>query len=129
GGDDGAAAGLLSRASGSTGRVKIVDVCEFYSPTGGGVRRYINQKLEFAGKFGHELTVIAPGAETRMEEAHGGTIAWIKSPQLPHVLEPPAGVAHPGPHRPGSGGRLLTLARRLAGGALARQGGESVLHA
>jgi alpha-1,6-mannosyltransferase len=63
--------------------VKIVDVCEFYSPTGGGVRRYINQKLEFAGKFGHELTVIAPGAETRMEKAHGGTIAWIKSPHLP----------------------------------------------
>jgi alpha-1,6-mannosyltransferase len=63
--------------------VKIVDVCEFYSPTGGGVRRYINQKLALAGKFGHELTIIAPGAYTRMEAAHGGTIAWIKSPHLP----------------------------------------------
>jgi alpha-1,6-mannosyltransferase len=63
--------------------VKIVDVCEFYSPTGGGVRRYINQKLALAGKFGHELTIIAPGAETRMEAARGGTIAWIKSPHLP----------------------------------------------
>jgi len=63
--------------------MKIVDVCEFYSPTGGGVRRYINQKLALAGKFGHELTIIAPGAETRMEAARGGTIAWIKSPHLP----------------------------------------------
>jgi alpha-1,6-mannosyltransferase len=63
--------------------VKIVDVCEFYSPTGGGVRRYINQKLELAQRFGHQLTVIAPGAETRTEKAHGGTIAWIKSPHLP----------------------------------------------
>ena len=63
--------------------MKIVDVCEFYSPTGGGVRRYINQKLALAGKFGHELTIIAPGAYTRMEAAHGGTIAWIKSPHLP----------------------------------------------
>ena len=63
--------------------VKIVDVCEFYSPTGGGVRRYINQKLELAARFGHELTIIAPGAETRTETAHGGTIAWIKSPHLP----------------------------------------------
>jgi alpha-1,6-mannosyltransferase len=63
--------------------VKIVDVCEFYSPTGGGVRRYINQKLELAGRFGHQLTIIAPGAETRMERAHGGAIAWIKSPHLP----------------------------------------------
>ncbi|MBW8708804.1 MAG: glycosyltransferase [Alphaproteobacteria bacterium] len=63
--------------------MKIVDVCEFYSPTGGGVRRYINQKLALAGKFGHQLTIIAPGAETRQEQAHGGTIAWIKSPHLP----------------------------------------------
>ena len=63
--------------------MKIVDVCEFYSPTGGGVRRYINQKLALADKFGHQLTVIAPGAETRTEKAHGGTIAWIKSPHLP----------------------------------------------
>ena len=63
--------------------MKIVDVCEFYSPTGGGVRRYINQKLALAEKFGHQLTVIAPGAETRTEEAHGGAIAWIKSPHLP----------------------------------------------
>ena len=38
------------------------------------MRRYINQKLALAGKFGHELTIIAPGAETRTEEAHGGTI-------------------------------------------------------
>jgi alpha-1,6-mannosyltransferase len=63
--------------------MKIVDVCEFYSPTGGGVRRYINQKLELADRFGHQLTIIAPGAETRTEKAHGGTIAWIKSPHLP----------------------------------------------
>ena len=63
--------------------MKIVDVCEFYSPTGGGVRRYINQKLALASKFGHELTIIAPGAYTRTEQAHGGTIAWIKSPHLP----------------------------------------------
>ena len=45
--DHGAAAGLLSRAVRGPA-VKIVDVCEFYSPTGGGVRRYVEQKLEFA---------------------------------------------------------------------------------
>jgi alpha-1,6-mannosyltransferase len=63
--------------------MKIVDVCEFYSPTGGGVRRYVHQKLEFARRFGHELTIIAPGPETRMETVHGGAIAWVKSPHLP----------------------------------------------
>ena len=65
--------------------MKIVDVCEFYSPTGGGVRRYVNQKLEFAPRFGHELTIVAPGPETRMETVGGSTIAWIKSPYLPFV--------------------------------------------
>jgi len=63
--------------------VKIVDVCEFYSPTGGGVRRYIDQKLEFAPRFGHELTIIAPGPETRKERVRGGDIIWVKSPYLP----------------------------------------------
>ena len=63
--------------------MKIVDVCEFYSPTGGGVRRYVNQKLEFAQRFGHELTIVAPGPETRMETVPGGAIAWVKSPHLP----------------------------------------------
>jgi alpha-1,6-mannosyltransferase len=64
--------------------MKIVDVCEFYSPTGGGVKRYIDQKLEFAPRFGHQLTIIAPGTESRREQRPGGgEIIWIKSPQLP----------------------------------------------
>ena len=63
--------------------MRIADVCEFYSPTGGGVRRYVNQKLEYARRFGHELTIVAPGPETRMESVPGGVIAWVKSPYLP----------------------------------------------
>jgi len=63
--------------------VKIVEVSEFYSPHGGGVRRYVEQKLEYAPRFGHELTIIAPGPETRMEKVGGGWIAWVKSPYLP----------------------------------------------
>jgi alpha-1,6-mannosyltransferase len=63
--------------------VKIVDVCEFYSPTGGGVKRYVDQKLAFASRFGHDMTIIAPGPETRTETIDGGRIVWIKSPYLP----------------------------------------------
>ena len=44
--------------------MKIVDVCEFYSPTGGGVRRYINQKLALAGKFGARAAVGLGGVLT-----------------------------------------------------------------
>jgi alpha-1,6-mannosyltransferase len=63
--------------------VRIVDVCEFYSPTGGGVRRYVEQKLEFAPRFGHEMIILAPGPETKTEPFHGGVIEWVKSPYLP----------------------------------------------
>lgn len=63
--------------------MKIVDVCEFYSPTGGGVQRYAEQKLELAPRFGHDMTILAPGPETKMEKFRGGTIAWVKSPYLP----------------------------------------------
>ena len=63
--------------------MKIVEVSEFYSPTGGGVRRYVDQKLEFAARFGHDLTIIAPGPETRLEKVKGGAIAWVKAPYLP----------------------------------------------
>jgi len=63
--------------------VRIVDVCEFYSPTGGGVRRYVEQKLEFGPRFGHEIVILAPGPETKTEKMRGGTIEWVKSPLLP----------------------------------------------
>ena len=47
--------------------MKIVDVCGFYSEAGGGVKSYVRQKFEAARRHGHELIVIAPGAETRRE--------------------------------------------------------------
>ena len=48
------------------------------------------------------MTVIAPGAETRMEKIRGGTIAWVKSPHLPfdrnyRMFWHAAGLADAGP--------------------------------
>ncbi len=63
--------------------MKIVEISEFYSPHGGGVRRYVEQKLAYAPRFGHDLTIIAPGPENRIEKKGGGTIAWVKAPYLP----------------------------------------------
>jgi alpha-1,6-mannosyltransferase len=63
--------------------VKIVDISEFYSPTGGGVRQYVNAKFLAAARHGHDLVVIAPGTEDRVEPREGGKIIWIKTPQLP----------------------------------------------
>jgi alpha-1,6-mannosyltransferase len=65
--------------------VKIVDVCAFYSPQGGGVRTYIDQKLEIGPSLGHEIVIIAPGEEDRTEVRRGslGRIEWLASPRLP----------------------------------------------
>jgi alpha-1,6-mannosyltransferase len=63
--------------------VKIVDISEFYSPTGGGVRNYVDQKFKAAARHGHSLTVIAPGKENRVEPREGGKLVWVKTPQLP----------------------------------------------
>jgi alpha-1,6-mannosyltransferase len=41
--------------------MKIVDVCAFLSPRGGGVKTYIEQKLAMAPALGHDMTVLAPG--------------------------------------------------------------------
>ena len=59
--------------------MRIVDVNEFYSPTGGGVRTYIDRKMSIMADMGHELICIACGKEDRVEErAGGGKIIYIK---------------------------------------------------
>jgi alpha-1,6-mannosyltransferase len=63
--------------------VRIVDIAEFYSPTSGGVRTYVDQKFKAAARHGHTLTVIAPGAETRVERRDGGKVVWVEAPPLP----------------------------------------------
>ena len=63
--------------------MRIVDVNEFYSPTGGGVRTYIDRKMGIMAELGHELIVIAPGQEDRIEERPGGgRIIYVKASRL-----------------------------------------------
>ena len=64
--------------------MRIVDVCAFYSPSGGGVRTYVDAKLKAAARFGHELVVLAPGARAEViEQRPGAIVATIPSPELP----------------------------------------------
>jgi alpha-1,6-mannosyltransferase len=63
--------------------MRIVDVNEFYSPTGGGVRTYVDRKMTILADMGHELIVVAPGREDRVEERAGGRIVYVKSPGMP----------------------------------------------
>ena len=64
--------------------MRIVDVNEFYSPTGGGVRTYLDRKMGILADMGHELIVIAPGYDDAAEDRPGGgRIHWVKAPRLP----------------------------------------------
>ena len=71
--------------------MRIVDVNEFYSPTGGGVRTYVDRKMAILGSQGHELIVIAPAKADSVEQRPGGgRIFWVKAPTL--VLDPNYGI-------------------------------------
>ncbi len=76
----------LSQLWAGRGFVKIVEISEFYSESGGGVRTYTHQKLEASARLGHETVIVAPGAENREQSLPGGKIVWVKSPRL--IVDP-----------------------------------------
>ena len=64
--------------------MRIVDVCAFYSPFGGGVRTYVDHKLRAASALGHEIVVIVPGErDSVIHKGRGAFLATIASPALP----------------------------------------------
>ena len=64
--------------------MKIVDICAFFAPEGGGVRTYVEQKLAAGPRLGHEIVIVAPGASTRTEaRGPAARIEWIRAPLLP----------------------------------------------
>ena len=63
--------------------MRVVDISEFFSDFGGGVKTYAHQKLEASVKAGIETIIIAPGPADRRERRLGGEIIWVRSPVLP----------------------------------------------
>ena len=64
--------------------MKIVDVCAFYSPHGGGVKTYVEQKLQIGPQLGHDITILAPGDDHRViERGPAARIITIPSPRFP----------------------------------------------
>jgi alpha-1,6-mannosyltransferase len=62
----------------------IVDVSAFYSPRGGGVRTYVDRKLEGSAALGHDITVVVPAAADDIEQRPGGgRIVGLASPVFP----------------------------------------------
>lgn len=63
--------------------MRIVDVCAFYTPHGGGVRTYIERKLAIASAAGHEMIILAPGATNEVVVRDTNAIvATIPAPRL-----------------------------------------------
>lgn len=63
--------------------MKIIDVAEFYADQGGGVKTYINQKLQAGADMGHEIVIVAPGRRAGEEHRYGGRVIWVPGPALP----------------------------------------------
>jgi alpha-1,6-mannosyltransferase len=64
--------------------MKIVDVCAFYAPRGGGVKTYIRQKLVAGPKLGHEIVILAPGEANHVEHiGPAARLVTIAAPKLP----------------------------------------------
>ncbi len=64
--------------------MRIVDVSAFYSPRGGGVRTYIEQKLLAGPRLGHDITVLAPGDRYEIiERGPNARIEVLPSPRFP----------------------------------------------
>ncbi|MEY2942946.1 MAG: hypothetical protein RLY97_960 [Pseudomonadota bacterium] len=62
----------------------IVDVCAFYTPHGGGVKTYVEQKLAMAAKFGHKITILAPADHHSVRHiGENAQIVTIPGPRFP----------------------------------------------
>jgi alpha-1,6-mannosyltransferase len=64
--------------------MRIVDVCAFYSPRGGGVKTYVERKLQAGAAAGHEVIILAPSDSDAVMEANGGgRIVMIPARRFP----------------------------------------------
>jgi alpha-1,6-mannosyltransferase len=64
--------------------MKIVDVCAFFTPHGGGVKTYVEQKLAIGPQLGHDITILAPGDRHEViDKGPGARIITIPNPRFP----------------------------------------------
>ena len=63
--------------------MRLVDVCAFYAPHGGGVKTYVEQKMQLGPELGAEIIILAPGDRHEVIE-HGprARLVTIPSPRL-----------------------------------------------
>ena len=64
--------------------MRIVDICAFYTPAGGGVKTYVERKLAAARPGVEEVIIVAPGRDNAVvQRSNGGQIETIAAPHFP----------------------------------------------
>jgi alpha-1,6-mannosyltransferase len=64
--------------------MRILDLGEFHSERGGGVRSYSTGLMEAAARRGHEVILVAPGPNDSDERVHGGRVLRYRAPRMPY---------------------------------------------
>lgn len=62
--------------------LRVLDINNFYSPSGGGIRVYHHEKFRWCRKAGIECALVHPSGEDSVREFEGGTMYGVKSPPL-----------------------------------------------
>ena len=75
---------LASLFKSNTCAMKILDLCEFYSERGGGVRSYLTKLGAHASEAGHELVIVAPGPRDETVTDGGALIERYAAPRMPY---------------------------------------------
>lgn len=64
--------------------MRVVDVCAFYTPFGGGVKTYVEQKLKAAEAHRQQVIIVVPGKTSGIEHiSRAGSVVTIASPRFP----------------------------------------------
>lgn len=64
--------------------MKVLDLAEFFSERGGGVRAYLTQLLREGAARGHEMVVVAPGPRDEEVVQQGGRVIRLRGPAMPY---------------------------------------------
>ena len=62
--------------------MRVLDINNLYSPTGGGIRIYHNERLKWCKANGHDNLLIYPSSKNTAVSLNGGTVLGLKSPKL-----------------------------------------------
>ena len=64
--------------------IKLLDITEFYSPSGGGVRTYLQSKARWlSGQEGWEHTIVLPSHRNATEQWYSSRVHFVEGPQAP----------------------------------------------